>query len=634
MSLSPWDLSGTLSFDFSLYRPRRPSYVYATQLARRRNESYRHATKSDSCQEPGLEDFIEGLHQHKKRKNSYRQACTPEFELRNVAAEINHVGSKSMPDLRPNHDDWEGLDIDRCSRNSTPMHIPIRQAKVHTEVPDGLEDGARETILTSPSVDTVTVKHSRLRYRKNLIVLSVSFILVFTAFRSVQNLQSSLNAQHRLGVIAMGCVHGTMFLTCLFAPVLINKLTSKWTIVLGLLFYLFWIAANFYPHFYTLIPTSIGVGFGQSLAWGAQVTYIQKLALDYAHLSKELTHQELAKFNGVFLACFQTTHIWGNVVSSLMLMYGGPQPPQDPMFDYPIDGEPAYMEPGDIPEGGIPEGHGIIPGGGVMLPEGPFMAEGAFPEGGLVLHEDSVIANPHFTDGAQNPEYGVAPELGGIGLPPGGTILPADADLLYDGKNHPGELPPLLDLGPLNEEDLPPLELPDGIELPGHSGGLTPGGPSETPDLQPDGPPDELGPPDYQGPSLGPLPEEGDYSLDEYYEGGGMAAGSPMTIMYCGVYDHCSEKVPYVWNISSTGKMVCCYGRLSLQWCHTAVMASQTTGNTTVCSTTCLGFQQQQKSKPRIISPLWGESTSDHWIPLTKEQQCGKCHDVFMFHRK
>ncbi|ELT90968.1 hypothetical protein CAPTEDRAFT_154442 [Capitella teleta] len=179
--------------------------------------------------------------------------------------------------------------------------------------------GGGVATIEMSSEELAAYRHSRWRYGKNLVVLTLSFILVFTAFRSIQNLQSSLNSAGRLGMVAMACVHGTTFLTCLFAPALIDRLTSKWTIVLGLLFYLFWVAANFYPHVYTLVPTSIGVGFGQSLAWGAQVTYIQKLAVDYAHASRELTQQEMYKFNGVFLACFQTSHVWGNLVSSLML---------------------------------------------------------------------------------------------------------------------------------------------------------------------------------------------------------------------------------------------------------------------------------------------------------------------------
>ena len=304
MSLSPWDLSGNISFDFSLYRPRRPSYVFATQIARRRNESYRHATKSDSNSgDTGGLDFIEGI-VRKKRKDSYKAATQHEEIEMGKSEQANHIST--IP---------EGASVSSLdSLGVSKVSMASQQAGGR-----GPQDDAAESVYSAAQEELANMAKYKWKYGKNLVILTISFILVFTAFRSIQNLQSSLNTSGRLGVIAMGCVHGTMFLTCLFAPVLINKLTSKWTIVLGLLFYLFWVAANFYPHIYTLVPTSIGVGFGQSLAWGAQVTYIQKLAVDYAHASRELTQQEMYKFNGVFLACFQTSHIWGNLVSSLML---------------------------------------------------------------------------------------------------------------------------------------------------------------------------------------------------------------------------------------------------------------------------------------------------------------------------
>ena len=48
-----------------------------------------------------------------------------------------------------------------------------------------------------------------------------------------------------------------------------------------------------------------------------------------------------------------------------------------------------------------------------------------------------------------------------------------------------------------------------------------------------------------------------------------------------------------------------------------------------VClSTGFFKLAKRQTSKLHIVGPLWGESTSDRWIPLTKGQQCGKCFHV------
>ena len=53
-------------------------------------------------------------------------------------------------------------------------------------------------------------------------------------------------------------------------------------------------------------------------------------------------------------------------------------------------------------------------------------------------------------------------------------------------------------------------------------------------------------------------------------------------------------------------------------------MASQITGDSTVCLTVCFG-EDQIKHQSCAALDFVGESTGHRWIPLTKGQQCGKC---------
>ena len=50
--------------------------------------------------------------------------------------------------------------------------------------------------------------------------------------------------------------------------------------------------------------------------------------------------------------------------------------------------------------------------------------------------------------------------------------------------------------------------------------------------------------------------------------------------------------------------------------------AAQSTGNSTVCSTICLGWPKNTPSA-RVTGPLWGESTGDRWIILTTDSNTG-----------
>lgn len=410
--LSPWDLSG-VGMGFGLYRPRRPSYTFATQAQRQRSESYRYAVRKGTSDTEEPADFIEGIIQRKNRKESYIRATRHEDQMDVEMSEvreamraldedleepeiatarvrlppvpaspiilindqgpsntnnINHANHMehyeklngtntenrlSMPNMTqsilpnmpsalsenhilelkevvalkrysPNHE-YTSSNFDETSNR-------IRKTGVTLPVNDISDDVNEDSVFTSEfsnEAQGATTPSSgdmppltglkRIRFKKNLVLLCVSFIFIFNAFRAIQNLQSSLNSDGYLGIISMSCIHGTMCVTCLWAPVVINQFTAKWTLVCGMSTYILWIAANFYPRFYTLIPFGILVGVGKGILWTAESSYILKLSFDYSRVTKEGLDKEMFRFHGIFLACFQTTHIWGNLISSLVL---------------------------------------------------------------------------------------------------------------------------------------------------------------------------------------------------------------------------------------------------------------------------------------------------------------------------
>ena len=52
----------------------------------------------------------------------------------------------------------------------------------------------------------------------------------------------------------------------------------KWTLVVSMFCYTSYIAAQFYPRFYTLIPTAIVLGLGAAPLWSAKCSYITQVA--------------------------------------------------------------------------------------------------------------------------------------------------------------------------------------------------------------------------------------------------------------------------------------------------------------------------------------------------------------------
>lgn len=362
-TLSPFDLTG-IGMGFGLYRPRRPSYTFATRCSRHRSESYRYATRRehvDSASEiSNGEDFIEGVLRNKARKISYLKATKQDeaeaspsssprvgmvfcgnnvfpakTELDNSIREqiespvetpddteeqvttYTPVDHQYSGDENSTNENQNYISHD-CSAHATTNNI---SSPSQSKPPQGSERQQRLSQQRSLSQD----RSRRLRvvsvisFNKNLIVLCLSFILVFSSFRAIQNLQSSMHTTDNLGILTMMMVHVSMVFACLVAPIIINIFRAKWALCIGILCFLIWFGANFHPTFYTLIPTSLFVGFGQGILWNAETSYILKLAFDSAKATKGHLEREMFRFQGIFLACFQTTHIWGNLVSSLLL---------------------------------------------------------------------------------------------------------------------------------------------------------------------------------------------------------------------------------------------------------------------------------------------------------------------------
>lgn len=166
----------------------------------------------------------------------------------------------------------------------------------------------------------VMLRREKRRYTKNLIVLSISFMCVFTAYLSLRNLQSSLNHEGGLGLYALSSVYGFLFIGCMFATTVVEKLRPKTTMVVMFNGFLLYVLANFYPSYYTLIPVSCVVGCCLAGLWTAHATYLTNMSLRYAEMTAEPLSDVLSHFNGIFFTFFQFAQIIGGIISSVVLM--------------------------------------------------------------------------------------------------------------------------------------------------------------------------------------------------------------------------------------------------------------------------------------------------------------------------
>ena len=155
---------------------------------------------------------------------------------------------------------------------------------------------------------------------KNIIIICVAFMLQYTAFTSMSALQSSINKVDGLGTWSNTAIYASLVLSSMFLPsYAIKKLTVKWTIPVCMICYTIYIGTQFYPEFYTIIPSGILVGLAAAPLWSAKCLYVTQAAERYSSLMSVDVEPVITKFFGIFFFFFRCSSLWGNLISSLVL---------------------------------------------------------------------------------------------------------------------------------------------------------------------------------------------------------------------------------------------------------------------------------------------------------------------------
>ncbi|GBL76439.1 UNC93-like protein [Araneus ventricosus] len=128
-------------------------------------------------------------------------------------------------------------------------------------------------------------KLTKLHMIKNLTLISLSFFLLFTAYDGLSMLQSTMNKEAGIGVISQAVGFISFCISALLLPkYVIKRLGCKSSLFVSIILYIPFIAANFYPKWYIMIPTGVLAGMGASVLWGSQCTYFNESAVRYARL--------------------------------------------------------------------------------------------------------------------------------------------------------------------------------------------------------------------------------------------------------------------------------------------------------------------------------------------------------------
>lgn len=167
------------------------------------------------------------------------------------------------------------------------------------------------TAEVEKKLDDGTNSPSRLRRRLwySVIAVCAAFVLNFTAYQSMQNLQSSLNVVEGLGTAGLAVVYAALILSSLtLPPLVIGHLGCKWTIALCFLPYAIFMAANLYASWWTIMPAAALMGTAAAPLWAAKCTYLTNVAHRLASLSNTHTSVDvyISRLFGLFFMAFQT----------------------------------------------------------------------------------------------------------------------------------------------------------------------------------------------------------------------------------------------------------------------------------------------------------------------------------------
>ncbi|KAK3595783.1 hypothetical protein CHS0354_025420 [Potamilus streckersoni] len=172
--------------------------------------------------------------------------------------------------------------------------------------------------IFSHEEETATTRKKALKL--NLFWICVIWVFTFTAFSGLQNLEASLVPQ--FGVYSLAAITGGGLVSCIVAPAVITAIGAKGALIVSWICLGIFVAANYYPKAYILIPGAAIEGLSTGLMWTAEGAFLATISLEYSQIIGDSMDNVISKFFGIFCMGFQSTQIWGNVISSGVLHEG------------------------------------------------------------------------------------------------------------------------------------------------------------------------------------------------------------------------------------------------------------------------------------------------------------------------
>ncbi|KAH9389893.1 DUF895 domain membrane protein [Tyrophagus putrescentiae] len=145
----------------------------------------------------------------------------------------------------------------------------------------------------------------------NVLVLGLSFMLLFTSFQTggmiqgtvVQSIKAHDSSYNADGFISMCIIYAVLAICNWFAPAFVNFLGPRVSMIISGFTYIIFIANFLYPLTWLLYVVSVVVGVGAAIIWTAQGNYLTLCSND----------RTMSRNSGLFWALLQCSFLWGNI---------------------------------------------------------------------------------------------------------------------------------------------------------------------------------------------------------------------------------------------------------------------------------------------------------------------------------
>lgn len=103
------------------------------------------------------------------------------------------------------------------------------------------------------------------------------------------------------------------------APIALRLMNAKQVMLLCTSLYLPFVAAQFWPRMYVLVPTAVLLGLGTGALWTSQAVYTVTLALQHGRLAKLCSHRAIQRFIAFFYCFYNASQVLGNLLTLTVL---------------------------------------------------------------------------------------------------------------------------------------------------------------------------------------------------------------------------------------------------------------------------------------------------------------------------